>query len=162
MTDAQMFYAQAASIAVAFGMVVVALRWPNAGRLLFALLFAWAGQLNLRLALTHPGVYLDYALVAWSDAYRSFILGPFSHHVRAVVIPIAAAQLAIALLVSPGAAVRLGLAGAIVFLVAIAPLGRGSAFPATPIMAVAAALLLRMRHGRSLWSLRPWVSAASR
>jgi hypothetical protein len=46
--------------------------------------------------------------------------------------------------------VTLGLAGAIVVLLAIAPLGRGSAFPFSLTASVAAALLWRRRHDRTL------------
>ena len=46
---------------------------------------------------------------------------------------------------------HLGLGGAIVFLVAIVPLGIGSGFPATLIMALAAAILLRAHYTERLW-----------
>jgi len=48
--------------------------------------------------------------------------------------------------------VRVGLIGAIAFLTAIAPLGIGSAFPATLVMAAAAVLLLRTRYHETLWA----------
>jgi hypothetical protein len=43
-----------------------------------------------------------------------------------------------------------GLAGAMVFLLAIAPLGRGSAFPFSLIVAFAALRLMRHRYERTL------------
>jgi hypothetical protein len=47
-----------------------------------------------------------------------------------------------ALVLLSGRSLRLGLVGAIVFLVAVAPLGTGAGFPATLILAWAAGLLL--------------------
>jgi hypothetical protein len=61
-----------------------------------------------------------------------------------VVGAIAVGQLAVAILVAlRGRAAQLGLVGAIAFLLAIAPLGRGSAFPFSLVASLAAALLLR-------------------
>jgi hypothetical protein len=86
---------------------------------------------NATICLTEPWRYVEYAALTPSNAYREFILGWFSQHVAAVVLPIAAGQLIIAVLL----AVRsprlrwLGVSGAILFLLAIAPLGIGSGFP---------------------------------
>ena len=117
------------SIAAALLLLVVSLAVPTAGRLLFIALFAWAAQVNLRTALATPEVYLDYAPLASLDLYRQVIAGVFARHITAFVT-----------------AVALGLAGAIAFLVAIVPLGVGSGFPATLIMAMAAAHLLPVSH----------------
>jgi hypothetical protein len=54
------------------------------------------------------------------------------------------------LLALRGPAVSLGLAGAMVFSLAIAPLGKGSAFPFSLIVGLAAALLLRQRYEHTL------------
>jgi hypothetical protein len=76
----------------------------------------------------------------------------FARHVGPIVVSIAGAQLLMAVLVTlRGNAVRVGLAGAIVFLVAILPLGVGAGFPATLTMALAAAVLFRHRFDESLW-----------
>ena len=153
MTETQMFYARFGSNIVALLMVFACWRWRTVGRWMFVLLFAWAAQMNLRTAITRPDVYLEYAPLAYSEAYRHFILGYFARHITAIVGTIAIGQLLIAILISlRGRAVRLGLTGAIVFLVAIIPLGIGSGFPATPIMALAAGLLLRSPCERTLWS----------
>jgi hypothetical protein len=144
-------YAYAASLAVSLLLVAASWRWPNGGRLLYVLLFVWAGQLNLRTALHQPELYLDYAQYTYLAAYRDFILGPFARHVTPIVATIAAGQLLIAvLLLGPTRPVRLGLAGGIVFLLAIAPLGTGAAFPATVLGALGLALLWRRRFPRSL------------
>jgi hypothetical protein len=104
----------------------------------------------MRLALWHPTAYLEYA--RWAvGPYRRFILGPFSRHTGLFVGAVAVGQLAIAgLLATRGRAGALGLAGAIVFLLAIAPLGQGAAFPFSLVAAAAAALLLRRPFDRPL------------
>jgi len=164
MTATQMFYAHMISIAVATSMVLVGWRSRLAGRLFFVLLFLWASQVNLRMALTNPGVYLDYAPLAM-PVYRDFILGFFAAHITAIVATIAAGQLAIALLIAgSGRAVEFGLAGAIFFLIAIAPLGVGAGFPTTLIMAWAAGVLLTSAYPMSLPSdlLHWWRGDAGR
>jgi len=149
-TEQQLLYAHIGSNLVALLMLLACWRWTNIGRLLIVALFLWAGQLNLRTALSQPQVYLAYAQFA-VEPYRSFIRGFFAGHLTAIVGAIAAGQLLIGLLVARrGRAVRLGLAGAIVFLVAIAPLGVGSAFPATLIMASGAVLLFHAHFPRTL------------
>ena len=151
MTTTQMFYAQLISIAVALTMVLVSWRSRLAGRLFFVLLFSWASFVNLRLSIVDPNAYLGYAPLAWSDWYRDFIRGFFAAHITAIVAGIAVGQAAIAVLVAAtGRAVSLGLSGAIVFLLAIAPLGVGSGFPTTLLMAWAAGLLLMSTYDRSM------------
>ena len=170
MTETQMFYARAVSNLVALAMFGLSLGWrkregpalspplhQEIGRLLYFLLFVWAGCWNMYLANTHPEEYLSYAPLASSASYRNFILGSFASHVTTIVGAIALGQLSIALLVSGrGRAVQLGLFGAIVFLLAIVPLGVGSGFPATVIMAAGAAVLMRAGFTDPLWkALRP-------
>jgi len=176
MSDTQIFYARAASNLIALAMLGLSVRWrrrerpalasplhQEIARLLYFLLFLWAGCWNTYLANAHPEEYLTYASLAYSDAYRSFILGYFAGHVTAIVGAIALGQLSIALLVAGrGRAVQLGLLGAIMFLLAIVPLGVGSGFPATVIMSAGAAELMRGRFPDPLWkALRPRRNAAA-
>lgn len=129
----------------------VCLRWKGAGRILFALLFLGAACVNAVTASQRPGDYLAFAYTARLGIYRDFILGGFSAHIPLFVGLIAAGQFAIAaLLAAKGAAVRLGLAGAVFFFLAIAPLGIGSAFPSTLIASAAALSLWRAPFSRSL------------
>jgi hypothetical protein len=151
MTATQMLYAQVGSNVVAGVMLVVSWRHRNVGRFLLVLLFVWAAQVNLRTALARPDVYLEYAPLAMSRLYRDFIQGFFARHITVLVSAIALGQAAIAVLVAlPGRPARLGLLGAIAFLLAITPLGQGAGFPATIIMAAAAGVLLRARYPRNL------------
>jgi hypothetical protein len=151
-TDPEMRIAQLISTGVAFAMLAVSWRWRALGRIAFVALFAWAAQVNFRTAFAAPEVYLEYAPLAWSPWYRDFILGPFARHITPIVATIAVGQAAIAVGVSlAGRAARLALIGAVVFLVAIAPLGIGSGFPATVIMALAALKLLDAPCATTLW-----------
>jgi hypothetical protein len=147
MTEQQIFYAHWGSIIAALMLVLMSWRWPPIGRLFFVVLFLFAAQVNVRLAFTRPEEYLAFARFAYLDWYRDFILGFFGRHTTAIVAAIAVGQFCVGVLVLfGGRALRLGLIGAIVFLVAVAPLGTGAGFPATLIMAWAAALLLRGRN----------------
>jgi hypothetical protein len=149
--DDWILYAWAGSNIVAVLMLFVSWRWAEMGRLLYSLLFLWAGQFNLRTAMTDPGVYLDYADFAALALYHDFILGFFARHTTEIVGVIALGQLAIAgLIATRGRAVHLGLAGAVVFLLAILPLGIGAGFPATVTMAAGACLLVRRRYSLAL------------
>jgi hypothetical protein len=163
MSERAMEYARLASTLVGLLMCFACWRWKNIGRLLFVVLFVWAGQINLRTALSNPTDYLNYARLAPVAAYRDFILGPFARHIAWFVVPVALGQLAIALFIAlRGEAVRLGLAGAGLFLLAIVPLGIGSGFPAPLVMASAAGLLWRFDYPASLpveiqgWVQRVW------
>lgn len=140
-----------ASNVIALGFFLLSRRTPNLTRLLFVILFAWASQVNFRLAFRHPAEYLDYADFTFLETYRRLILGPFAQHITEYVSAIAAGQLAIAILLlfrKPYS--RLGLAGAIAFFVAIAPFGIGSAFPCTLVLALAAWRVGHWGDARSL------------
>lgn len=176
MTETEIFYARVGSNLVALVMLGFSLGGRKheglasspplrreIGRLLYFLGFLWAGCWNMYLANAHPEEYLNYAPLAYSAAYRDFILGYFTSHITPIVGAIAVGQLTIAVLVSArGRAVQLGLVGAIVFLLAIVPLGVGSGFPATVIMVAGAAMLMRTRFPDPLWrALGPRQHAAA-
>ena len=118
------------SNAIAVAILVLACTRPRLARILLVAIFVWAAVTNSRIALSNPTVYVEYGDLALLSWYRDFIHGWFSRHIELFVLPIAAGQLAVAiLLVGPRSWRRLGVAGAVVFLLAIAPLGVGSAFP---------------------------------
>jgi hypothetical protein len=123
---------------VSAGLVFAAFKWPRLTRVLFVLIFVAAGLFNTYTALTQPEAYLDYGDMAVLDVYRRFIDGFFSEHTQAIVLAIALGQLSVgALLTGNVHLVRMGVAGGVIFFIAITPLGVGSAFPATLLMAVA-------------------------
>lgn len=131
------------SIAASILLLISAHAVPRVARALYMVLFAWACATNWRVVLDRPSVYMEYGDLSIVRLYRDFILGFFAVHVLPIVGAIATCQGLIAAgLIAGGQAARIALMGAAVFLIAIAPLGVGSAFPATVIMAVGA---LRLR-----------------
>src|SRR6478735_7814546 len=135
------------SNAVAIVLLVLAFKYPKIARVLFAVLFGWASWINWQTSLNAPQSYLEYADLAILDVYRQFIEGWFSKHISQIVPVIATCQGLIAIgLLLKGWLYQLSCIGGIVFLLAIMPLGTGSGFPCTFIMAVAIALLFRNQH----------------
>ncbi len=124
----------------------------HVARLLVFLIFAWASWTNWNEALVAPQFYLDYAGLTFMDVYKNFINGWFSSHILLAVGFIATCQALVALsMLLRGWIFKTGCFGAIVFLLAIAPLGVGSAFPCTVIMTAAIILLLRGKEINYLW-----------
>lgn len=128
---------------LAIATAIMAMRWPTLARILLGTIFIGAAFVNTYTALANPQVYITYGELTPSEVYRSIILGPFSQHPQRYVLIIAACQLFIgAATWYKGQIMRVGMIGAILFLLAIAPLGMGSAFPSTLIMATAFGILL--------------------
>ena len=132
---------------------VVAALWPQVSRWVFVVMFAGAGIFNAFVAIRQPSVYVEaYGPLAVLELYRSFIYGLFNRYTTAILLAIAAGQLLVGVLLTRrGAFFQLGVLGGIVFLAAIAPLGVGSAFPATLIMAAALFVVSRRLAGRRRW-----------
>jgi hypothetical protein len=129
----------------ALALIAIAVKWPGVARVLVGVGFFAAACANTFAAIRHPQDYLGYAPLAALSIYRNFIQVYFSHNPALFVIPIAICQLIIGLLVhlTKGRWLKLGLTGGIVFLLAIMPLGVGSAFPATLLMAIALVVLFK-------------------
>ncbi|MBK8968541.1 MAG: hypothetical protein R3D58_11595 [Saprospiraceae bacterium] len=149
--------AHAISNLVALAMLWAAWTRPAWGRLLFFLLFSWAAWTNATTVLHTPDDYIGYAQYALFGWYEQFIYGFFAAHTQPIVLSIAAGQALIALSMwMKGSLFRIGAIGAMIFLLAIAPLGVGSAFPCTLIMAMAMWLLYPSGSRRWLWTaIRP-------
>ena len=127
---------------VGLALLVAVVHWPSFVRWSLVVIFLGAGLLNAVTALRTPAAYVNFADLAIAP-YARFIQGWFADHVRLVVLPIAAGQLAIGLLLATGGrALRCGVAGAVVFLLAIAPLGAGSAFPLSLFLSSAALIIM--------------------
>ena len=110
---------------------------PKIARVLFFLLFCWAGFTNANEVLKYPGQYLNYAEFTFLPFYKNFIDGIFSSYTQEIVLFIAASQMAIGIsMLLKGCIYKLGAIGGIIFFLAIAPLGIGAAFPATIIGAI--------------------------
>ena len=125
---------------------------PRLARLLFFLLFAWAAWTNWSTALRNPQFYLEYADLSVLSVYQQFIRGWFSEHVPETVGFIATCQalIAVAMLLK-GWVLKTGIIGALIFLLAIAPLGIGSAFPFSLIASAALYLIYRKASDNYLW-----------
>ena len=140
------------SNAVAILQLIIAFKWPRVAKCSFFLLFGWACWINWKTILQTPEVYLEYADLAWSGRYSNFINGWFASHAKICVGFIATCQGIIALLMFLREWwFKMGCMGGIIFLVAILPLGVGSGFPATAIMALSLLVLLRKDHDRLIW-----------
>jgi hypothetical protein len=121
-------------------------------RLMLFLLFAWASWTNWKTALGNPQFYIEYADLSFLSAYKQFIRGWFSRHVVEMVGFIATCQAMIAVsMLLRGKILKTGIIGAIIFLLAIAPLGVGSAFPFSIIVSFALYLIFRNRTSDYLW-----------
>jgi hypothetical protein len=142
------------SIAILF--LIAAIKKPKLARLLFALLFAWACWLNYTTARYNPEEYLNYAVLTPFDLYSDFIKGWFKEHITIMVTLISFGQGLIALgMLLKGWLVRLACYGAIIFFLAIIPLGIGAGFPATLISAVAIYFILKKDDLNYLWKFKP-------
>lgn len=133
-------------------LLLTAWKTPRIARLLFFLLFAWAAWINWVTAHKDPNIYLEYAELSFLKLYRDFILGWFSRHITAMVSVIAVAQMLIAItMLLKGKLLKYGSIAAILFLISIAPLGVGSAFPFSLIASSALLIILRNKTNNYLW-----------
>lgn len=137
------------SNAIALALLGAAFRKPTWVRWASIVIFLWAAWTNAKLALTNPVEYQGFSELALLDFYRRFILGWFSDHTAWLVLPIAAGQLSISalLLLNSRWSRWLGAGGAVVFLMAIVPLGIGSAFPFSLTYGVALVIMARRLDG---------------
>jgi len=149
MLESQLLSSYISSNLVALVMLALCLRWQQAGRMSFMLLFLWAGFYDLWTAIVRPEEYLAFARLSYSSLIVRFTL----QHTTAVLAAIALGQLAIGFLISlRGSAVKLGLWGVVFFLVGMAPLADADGFFARLIKVCAALLLLRVPYDSTLWS----------
>src|SRR5262245_56850790 len=131
--------------AVGLALLEIGYWLPRVARWAWVGIFIWAATVNTFTAATEPWVYLAYGGLTPSRWYEAFITGWFSAHIPEVVLTIAAGQLTIAILLSrEGRARRLGVWGATIFLLAIAPLGVGSGFPFS-LSAIGSLVLMERR-----------------
>ena len=135
------------------GLIILFAAWKRTrwARWLFAFLFFWASAINMYTGLTNPDVYLDYAEMA-IPAYRDFINGWFSHYNHIIIPMIAVGQLFIAAgMLLKGTWLKLSCIGAVIFLLSIAPLLVGSAFPFSITVSIAAILIYRNDDKKYAW-----------
>lgn len=136
---------------VSIVILIVSWKKTRSGRWLFAILFFWASATNLYFGLTDPNVYQEYGEMA-IPLYRDFINGWFSHYNYIMIPLIAMGQffIAVAMLLR-NIWVNLACIGAIVFLLSIAPLLVGSAFPFSITVSIAAFLIYKNDDKNFAW-----------
>ena len=138
---------QAASIVI----LITALKKTKWARVLFALLFFWAAATNMYLGITKPDTYQEYADLA-IPAYRDFINGWFSHYSYILIPLIAIGQFLIGSgMLLKGWWINAACVGAIIFLLSIAPLMVGAAFPFSITVSIAAWLILLNDDQKYIW-----------
>ena len=143
---------------VLFGLSIwAAWKKPMIARIFLAGFFLWAYIINTITAIQFPEKYLEYANLSFPGFYRDFINGFFSHHIREIVITIACGQYLIFLgLCMKKVLVVLASLGGMIFGLAIAPLGVGSGFPSTVLMAIAFLLLIRHPAHDYIWKIHQY------
>lgn len=147
-----LLFLYAISNAVAIIMLWSSWKKPTLARVLYFLLFAWASWTNGNGAVHSKEIYLGFAQLTFIPFYKDFILGFFSRHITLLILTIAACQFLIAFSMwMKDQLFKAGCWAAIIFLVGIAPLGMGSAFPSTLIMAGGLYLLARKNITRYLF-----------
>ncbi|MDR3693941.1 hypothetical protein [Mucilaginibacter sp.] len=149
---------------IIFGLsIVAALKKPMVCRVFFATFFLWACYINSVTAIATPRVYLTYARLNALPFYSNFITGFFSQHITLFVLMIAAGQLSIACgLVLNKKLTKFACLGGIIFGMSIAPLGIGSAFPATISMAVAFYILSTRYKHNYIWKWKQYATPSNK
>ena len=151
----QYIFEWSVSNGIAILILLVAIWKTKLARLLLVVMFAGACWVNYTLAHSNPEDYLDYANLTPFSLYRDFINGWFKEHITLMVTAISIGQGLIALgMLLKGWWVRLAGIGAVIFLIAIIPLGIGSGFPFSIIAIVAIYFILRNDDLNYLWKCR--------
>ncbi|HWV66614.1 hypothetical protein [Chitinophaga sp.] len=123
--------------------LIAAISRAAVARVMLSMIFIGAGLFNGVMAIRDPNLFMAYGAMTPLRVYEQFIYGAFRNNITAIVISISICQLAAGIFIAATRTFMItGLTAAIIFLVAIAPLGAGSAFPSTLLLAAAAAILL--------------------
>ena len=141
------------TISQVVSIIILIIAWKKTrwARVLFALLFFWAAATNMYIGISRPGAYLSYADMAITP-YRDFINGWFSQNNHILIPLIAIGQFFIAIgMVLKGLWMKLACIGSIIFLLSIAPLLVGAAFPFSITVSIAAWLIYRNDDKNYIW-----------
>ena len=126
-------------------LIFICYKWPKIGKIVWGLFFFSAGIFNIYTAIRTPHVYAEvYGQTAIFSFYKNFIYGIFNELATLFVTLIGSGQIVVAILLFMRKSLfNLGILGGMIFLIAISPLGIGSAFPATLIMATSLFVLYK-------------------
>jgi hypothetical protein len=127
--------------AFSFALIFICWKLPKIGKVVWGIIFILAALFNMYLGNSNPQKYVEYGQHA-GGLYQTFIYGPFSSYTSLFVSLIAFGQILVGIfLLMKRTFFLLGILGGIIFLIAISPLGIGSAFPSTLLMAFSLLLL---------------------
>ena len=147
----QYFVPYIISQVVGLGILLAASLNIRLARILFSIMFLYAGCYNMYIGLIKPDTYLDFSELA-IPLYRDFINGWFSQYNHIIIPVIAIGQLLIGIaMVLKEHWVIMACVGAILFLLSISPLMVGSAFPFSIPVTIAALLILRKKELNYIW-----------
>jgi hypothetical protein len=137
---------------VALVIMLSSYNFPRFMRFIWGIIFIAAGVVNLITIINEPGIYVDAFGPGAIDFYKEIIYGPFSKQPGVYVALIAAGQIFVGSLIwSGGLWYYLGLTGGVIFMLAIAPLGVGSAFPSTVFLAFGLIFMMRKKRRKSIF-----------
>jgi len=130
-------------------LIFICSKWPKVGKIVWGVFFLAAGIFNLITAFKTSHVYVEsYGQTAIVPFYKDFIYGTFSEHTTLFVSLIASGQILVSILLFlKNVLFKFGLIGGMIFLIAISPLGIGSAFPSTLLMAISLFILFKKEKG---------------
>jgi len=134
--------------AVAIILIFICYKRPKIGKIVWGIIFILAGIFNMYTGISNPQAYIEYGQSA-VGLYQKFIYGLFSSYTSLIVSLIASGQIVVGiLLLMKRKLFLLGIIGGIIFLIAISPLGIGSAFPSTVLMSISL-ILLYLRYKKA-------------
>ena len=141
------------TISQVISLIILLLSWkkPNWARISLSVVFLYAGIYNLILGFNKPDEYLGFADLAL-PFYRDFILGWFSHNNHIMIPLVAIGQLTAGIgILLRTTLVKIACIGMIAFLLGIAPLMVGSAFPFSITVSLGVILILRRGKMNYIW-----------
>jgi hypothetical protein len=129
-------------------LIFICYKWPKVGKVAWGIIFILAGIFNIYTVISNPQAYIAYGQGA-VGLYQKFIYGLFSSYTSLIVSFIALGQILVGIFLFMKRTLFFGgILGGVIFLVAISPLGLGSAFPSTLLMSVSL-VILYMRHKKA-------------
>jgi len=127
------------SNAAAIIILLISIWYKRPGNMLLAIMFLAGAVINAWQAIYEPDRYNIYALIAALPVYEYLISSVFLEHIKFYILLLMVFQLVIG--VSLLYNKRWALLVAAIYLLAMAPLGAGSSFPCTVLLAAACIII---------------------